>query len=288
MIANARMYSVSPAVAELWRRLLRAVIARAGCDVEWVDHGEPAPIDDLWRREDMAAVFMCGLPYSLSQSTVRLLAAPVPSPAEFRGLPQYWSEMVVRSGSPFRTLEDTFGGRIALTVPDSQSGCIAALHHLMTVGGRVPLYGEVITPRVTPLGAMSAVIDGAADVAPIDSYAYCLLQKYRPDLTSRLRIVAQTMPTPIPPLVASMQLPLVWGDAPGLDRLQRALLEAHTDAAIAPLMEGLLLERFVRPHEHAYDALRLNFEAASRYWKDHPLAATVHPAFAAAARSFAH
>ena len=47
---------------------------------------------------------------------------------------------------------------------------------------------EVITPRVTPLGAMSAVIEGAAEVAPIDSYAYCLLQKYRPDLTSQLRV----------------------------------------------------------------------------------------------------
>jgi hypothetical protein len=45
------------------------------------------------------------------------------------------------------------------------------------------------------------------------------------------------------------------------------------------MMSDLLLERFVRPDPATYDALRLNFEAATRYWHDHALAATVHPAF---------
>ena len=45
-------------------------------------------------------------------------------------------------------------------------------------------------------------------------------------------------------------------------------------------MEGLLLERFVHPDPGVYDALRLNFEAASQYWREHPLAAAVHPDFA--------
>ena len=170
MIANARMYSVSPEAAELWRRLLAAVIEQAGMDIALLEHAEPAPIDELWQRSDKAAVFMCGLPYSRSEPRPELIAAPVPSPADFHGLPQYWSEMVVRKESAFDTVEDTFGGRIALTVPDSQSGCLAALYYLMSAAHEFPLYREVITPRVTPMGAMSAVIDGAADIAPIDSY----------------------------------------------------------------------------------------------------------------------
>jgi ABC transporter, phosphonate, periplasmic substrate-binding protein len=270
MIANARMYSVNPETAGLWRRLLAAVIEHAGLDIRLLEHAEPAPMKELWDRPDKAAVFMCGLPFSLSDPRPELIAAPVPSPPEFRGLPQYWSEMVVRKDSDFQIIEDTFGGRIALTVPDSQSGCLAALYHLMTAADRFPLYREVTTPRVTPLGAMSAVIDGAADVAPIDSYAFCLLQKYRRDLTSQLRVVGRTAHTPIPPLVAS---------APGLDALQASFLEAHRIAAIVPLMEGLLLERFERPDPESYDALRSNFEIAIRYWRAHSLAATLHPAF---------
>ena len=179
--------------------------------------------------------------------------------------------MVVRKDSAFQIIEDTFGGRIALTVPDSQSGCLAALYYLMTAADRFPLYSEVITPRITPLGAMSAVIDGAADVAPVDSYAFCLLQKYRRDLTSQVRIIGRTARTPIPPLVASV---------PGLDALQAVFLEAHRIAPMVPLMEGLLLEKFERPDPSSYDALRSNFDTASRYWRAHPLAATVDPAFA--------
>jgi hypothetical protein len=270
MIANARMYSVSPEAAALWRKLLAAVVAHAGLDITLVEHTEPAPINELWQRSDKAAVFMCGLPFSRSDPRPELIAAPVPSPAAFRSLPEYWSELVVRRDSDFQTIEDTFGGRIALTVPDSQSGCLAALYYLMTAANRFPPYGEVITPKVTPLGAMSAVIDGAADVAPIDSYAFCLLQKYRSDLTSELRTIGRTARTPIPPLVASVG---------GLETLQAAFLEAHRIAAIAPLMADLLLERFVRPDPSAYDALRLNFATATRYWRARPLAASVHPAF---------
>jgi ABC transporter, phosphonate, periplasmic substrate-binding protein len=270
MIANARMYSVSAEAAGLWRSLLTAVIEHAGLDIKLLEHTEPAPINELWQRPDKAAVFMCGLPFSRCDPRPELIAAPVPSPPDFRGLPQYWSEMVVRKASGFRTIEDTFGGRIALTVPDSQSGCLAALYFLMTNARQFPLYREIITPQVTPLGAMSAVVDGAADVAPIDSYAYCLLQKYRRDLTSQLRVIARTPRTPIPPLVASRG---------GFEALQGAFLEADRIAAIVPLMQGLLLERFVRPDPNSYDALRLNFETAIRYWREHRLAATVHPAF---------
>ena len=270
MIANARMYSVSPEVAGLWRTLLAAVIEHAGLDITLLEHTAPAPINDLWQRPDKAAVFMCGLPFSRANPRPELIAAPVPSPPAFRGLPQYWSDMVVRKVSGFHTIEDTFGGRIALTVPDSQSGCLAALYFLMSNAHQFPLYREIITPQVTPLGAMSAVVDGAADVAPIDSYAYCLLQKYRRDLTSQLRVIARTPRTPIPPLVASTG---------GFEALQGAFLEADRIAAIAPLMQDLLLERFVRPDPVSYDALRLNFDTATRYWRAHALAATVHPAF---------
>jgi ABC-type phosphate/phosphonate transport system substrate-binding protein len=270
MIANARMYSVSPEAARLWRALLCAIIERAGLDIEWMDHAEPSPIDELWRRSDKGAVFMCGLPYSRFDPRPELIAAPVPSPSGFRGLPQYWSEWVVRKDSTYQAIEDTFGGRIALTVPDSQSGCLAALYDLMTRAESFPPYREVVTPKVTPLGALTAVIDGEAEVAPIDSYAYCLLKKFRPELVSQLRMIGRTARTPIPVLVASSS---------GNEKLQTAFLEAHQISSIQVIMAELLLERFVRPDPCDYDALRLNAETATQYWRDHALAAKVHPAF---------
>jgi ABC-type phosphate/phosphonate transport system substrate-binding protein len=284
MIANARMYAVTAQVAELWRALLSAVTAQAGMNAEVIEHAPPAAIEDLWRRTDMAAVFMCGLPYSRADPKPTLIAAPVPSPAEFAGLPKYWSELVVRSDSPFHDLESTLGGTICLTAPNSQSGYAAALQYLMAfdmarggkAGARSPLYREIAAPAVTPLGAVTAVVAGAADLAPIDAYAYRLLQKYRGDLTSRLRTVARTARTPIPPLVASIAGVTSSGAAASL---RAAFTAAHRDPALKVLLADLELSHFVTPDPRDYDALRINFESAMAYWRVHPLAEIVHPAF---------
>ncbi|HEY0801225.1 MAG TPA: PhnD/SsuA/transferrin family substrate-binding protein [Steroidobacteraceae bacterium] len=282
MIGNARMYTVSAHTAELWRALLSTVTTQAGMKVDVIEHAPPAAIEDLWRRTDMAAVFMCGLPYSCARSKPALIAAPVPSAEDFAGRPEYWSELVVRSDSPYQDIEATFGARLALTAPNSQSGYAAALQYLMThvmtrmardaqLGVTLPLYREVIAPTVTPLGAITAVISGAADVAPVDAYAYRLLQRYRSDLTSKLRTVARTARTPIPPLVASIEA----GDA-----LRSAFAQAHGNPKLKPLMADLELAKFLTPKPVDYDALRVNFQAARVYWREHPLAAIVHPAFA--------
>ena len=278
MIANARMYAMDVQATELWRALLRAVTAQAGLNVEVIEHAPPAAIDDLWRRTDMAAVFMCGLPYSRSDPKPTLIAAPVPAAADFAGRPEYWSEVVVRSDSRFYDLESTFGGKLCLTALNSQSGYAAALQHLMAFdvarsskgGARSPLYREIAAPAITPLGAVTAVVAGTADVAPIDAYAYRLLQKHRGDLTSKLRTVARTARTPIPPLVASIE---------GATALRAAFTAAHRDSALTILMAGLELSHFVTPDPRDYDALRINFESATAYWRAHALAEIVHPAF---------
>jgi ABC-type phosphate/phosphonate transport system substrate-binding protein len=279
MIANARMYAVGAQATELWRALLSAVTAQAGLNVEVIEHAPPERLDDLWRRTDMAAVFMCGLPYSRADPKPTLIAAPVPSPAEFAGLPKYWSELVVRGDSRFSDLQSTFGGKLCLTAPNSQSGYAAALQYLMAFdvartakagGARTPLYREIGAPAVTPLGAVTAVVTGTADVAPIDAYAYRLLQKHRGDLTSKLRTVARTARTPIPPLVASIE---------GAKGLRAAFTAAHRDPALKVLLAGLELSHFVTPDPRDYDALRVGFESATAYWREHPLAEILHPAF---------
>jgi ABC-type phosphate/phosphonate transport system substrate-binding protein len=287
MIVNARMYSVSTEAGAVWRELLSAIIAQAGVPASVIDYPPPAPLEDLWLRTDQAAVFMCGLPYSRAEPRPALIAAPVPSPAEFHGAPRYWSDFVVRKDSALQTVQDAFGKRIAFTVPGSQSGCVAALTYLMAAQRemradaeaqavrRAPLFSEIIAPTITPMGALAAVVDGAADIAPIDSYALRLLRRYRPDLASAVRVVGETVPTPIPPLVASATA------ASEKERaaLQSAFLEAHQSASFQPLMDELLLLGFARPDSNAYALLRERFDAATAYWSSHRLAACTHPAF---------
>jgi ABC-type phosphate/phosphonate transport system substrate-binding protein len=287
VIANARMYSVSAEAGTVWRELLSGIIAKAGVPVVVIDYPAPAPLEDLWLRTDQAAVFMCGLPYSRAEPRPVLIAAPIPSPAEFHGAPHYWSDFVVRKDSAFRTVQDAFGQRIAFTVPGSQSGCAAALTYLMAIHRAMqadaaaqavrcpPLFSEIIAPTITPMGALRAVVDGTADIAPIDSYALRLLRKYRPDLASAVRVVGQTVPTPIPPLVAAATS----ASPKELAALQSAFLEAHQNAPLKAVLDELLLLGFTRPDSNAYAVLRERFDAATAYWRSHRLAAHTHPAF---------
>jgi ABC-type phosphate/phosphonate transport system substrate-binding protein len=272
MIANARMYSVTPPVAALWRSLLSAILAGADEPIEIVDHLPPAPISELWRRSDKAAVFMCGLPWSLAAEQPGLVAAPVPSPAPYGDQPCYWSDVIVRADSPFLAIEQTFGHRLALTTPESQSGYAALLHALIPRAGSAPLFREIIEPRFTPMGALMAVIERKAELAPIDSYAFALLSKHAPELTAQVRIIMRTEPTAIPVLVAS---------GPVSPRITAAFLQAREVPAASELMDQLLIHRFVRPKRAAYDALRARFRTMEAYWRRHPLAEKAHPLFAA-------
>jgi ABC-type phosphate/phosphonate transport system substrate-binding protein len=271
VIANARLYSLVPAAGQAWQGLFEALAKSAGVPLTYLEHRPPAPINDLWGRQDLGAVFMCGLPYARSVPRPAIVAAPVPSPSAFKGQPQYWTDLVVRADSHFKSLEDTFGHRIALTAMDSQSGCLAVLYHLMSAKRNRALYQRVIEPRLTPLGAMTAVVDGLADIAPVDSFAFSLARRYVPELTSQLRAVGRTEPTPIPPIVAS---------GPVEPSLESAFLEAHNDLSMAPLMAHLHVARFVRPDPEAYDVLKRRFDAAITFWRQHPFASSVHPAFA--------
>jgi ABC-type phosphate/phosphonate transport system substrate-binding protein len=271
MIANARMYSITPKVAALWRALLDGVAKRSGVPVAVVDHLPPTPISELWQRPDKAAVFMCGLPYSLAAPRPSLIAAPVPSPTAYGDRACYWTDFVVRADSRFERLEQTFGERIAFTTTESQSGFGAPLHALMDAGGRKPLYRQVIEPRLTPMGAITAVTEGLAEIAPLDSYALALLQQHAPELTSRIRVIASTEPTAVPALVGSQPAPV----------LSAAFLDAHQVPELKPVMDQLLLRRFTSPDEKGYDVLRARFDTVKAFWSRHNLAETTHPAFAA-------
>jgi ABC-type phosphate/phosphonate transport system substrate-binding protein len=272
MIANARMYSVTPRVAALWRSLLASVLEATGKPVEIVDHAPPAPISELWKRSDKAAVFMCGLPFSLAAPGDSLVVAPVPSPAAYGGRDCYWSDVVVRADSPFQSIEQTFGHRLALTTPESQSGYAALLHALMPFGGSKPLYREIIEPRFTPVGAITAVIEKKAEVAPLDSYAFALLSRHAPELTSQVRVIRSTEPTAIPALVAS-------GSAS--PAIATAFLHAADIPVVRTLMDQLLLAGFTRPGVERYGELRERFLTMRAFWRRHPLAEVAHPLFAA-------
>ena len=243
MIASARMYSWSPSLAAAWRRLLGWVGKSAGVDLAIMDESDPTPLDELWARDDMGCVFMCGYPWALRRDRPALLASPVPSPPRYGGRAAYVTDFIVRADSPCTTLADTFGGAIAYSTEYSHSGYNAPRYHLLAhrTSERRAFYRAVLGPFVRQRPCLDAVVKGEADVAAIDGYALDLLRRHDPSAAGRVRVIETTTLAPSPPLVASPGI-----DAGARERLTRALIQAHLAEDVRPLLDDLLLARFDR------------------------------------------
>jgi ABC-type phosphate/phosphonate transport system substrate-binding protein len=259
-VANARMYSVNPAAASAWSELFEWLARASGVDLRVIDHKFPAALAELWSRPDLGCAFMCGFPYKLAQSPPKPVAAPVPQGAPVPGRPVYATRLVVKADSSFRSLQDTFGGRLGYTVEDSHSGYNALRHHLLPYrqrsGGN--LYRASIGPLTTPRRVIDAVLAGDIDVGPLDSYALDLMQHHDPGLAAKIRIVATTDVAPIPFLVASRECP-----DEVVTSLRTALIELGDVAACAGLRERLCLQGFAPVVIEDYD-LMLRWDAEAR------------------------
>ena len=242
-VASARMYSWSPTLTAAWRRMLQWVADRAGGGLTVLELADPYPLEELWARDDLGCVFMCGYPWAMRAERPHLLAAPVPSPARYDGRPIYFTDFVVRADSDYRTLEDTFGGRIAYSIEHSHSGYNAARFHLLG-------YRRPDGPLHRQLPVIDAVLDGRADVGPVDAYGLDLLRHHGAERAKRVRVVATTVEAPSAPLVASPGV-----DAPTRERMTDALLAAHTAPELKPTLDELLIARFVPADPASFDVM---------------------------------
>ena len=249
-LANARMYSVTPASTEAWKSVIGWVSETAGVPVEFIDHAPPKLLADLWSRADLGMVQMCGLPASLRSPAPTVLAAPLPSLPRYGGKAVYMSDLAVRADSKFRTLEDTFGGVAGYTLKDSQSGYFAFRYYLKTKHAQAK-YRKIVGGLMNARGIVQALAKGEIDVGPLDGYVWDLIRAGDPAFAAQVRVIASTDPTPMPPLIATAPL-----KEEEVDRLRKAFLKVHESRDLEAARRSLLIDRFVVPELSVYDETR--------------------------------
>jgi ABC-type phosphate/phosphonate transport system substrate-binding protein len=191
------------------------------------------------------------------------VAAPIPAAPRYGGMPVYFTDLVVRADSPFHTLTDTFGHRIAYTAKSSHSGFNALRHHLASrYAGRGQLYRQWVGPLTTPRRVVEALLSGDADIGPLDSYAHDLLRRHEPGLMAGLRLVESTAATPIPSLIASRATP-----ESVVEKLLGTLLTVGDRPELAELRDELCLYGFgiTAPDDYRITLLRAAQAEASGY-----------------------
>ena len=258
-VMNARMYAVTPEVEALWRTLLGHITREAGVALTLLPYPAPQPLEELWGRGDLGAVFMCGYPIALQLAPVIPIAAPIPRAAWANGRAVYRTDLIVRHDAPYRTLDDTFGGRSGWTVEHSHSGFNAWRHHLL--GYRTPdrpaLYHEMVGNLVTARKVLDSVREARIDVGPLDAYWHLLIARHAPQLTAGVRVLSSTEVAPMPAFVAAAGTP-----AELVARLRAAFTAASGQSWFGALADPLLLEGFAEVSEDTFTPLLSWHEAA--------------------------
>ena len=259
-VANARMYAVAPAAEAAWREALARVVAEAGLAFDYLPYPAPQPLETLWARRDLVAVFMCGYPIALGLADVVPLAAPIPDAPWAGGRAVYRSDLIVRADSPWRCLADSFEGRLGWTVEHSHSGFNALRHHLLAhLGpGRDGLYRETRGHLVTARRILDSVRDGTIDIGPLDAYWHMLIRRHAPELCEGIRVLESTDLAPAPAFVCAPSLGVA-----GVAALRAAFAAAAKRDWFAPLAAQLCLAGFQAMSREDY-APTLAWDRAAR------------------------
>jgi ABC-type phosphate/phosphonate transport system substrate-binding protein len=259
VIANARMYAVTPEVESAWRGLLERVSAEANVALEYLPYPAPQPLEHLWSRPDLGAVLMCGYPIALQLAPVQPIAAPIPRAAWAAGRAVYRTDLIVREDAPYERLEETFGGRAGWTVAHSHSGFNAFRHHLLAyrTPQRARLYREMVGNLVTARNVLDAVRERRIDVGPLDAYWHMLIARHAPRLCEGVRVLSSTALAPMPAFVAAADVP-----ADEVARLRAAFTSATTKPWFGEFADPLMLEGFAQATRAVFDpALQWDREA---------------------------
>lgn len=198
--------------------------------------------------------WICGLPYvqkvDRMDAQIELLAAPVMSTPRYQDKPVYFSDVIVRKESSFRSFEDLRGRRWAYNEPGSHSGYNLTRYMLANLGELNGFFGEVIAAGSHQV-ALQMLLDGGIDGTSIDSTVLEMELKNKPEVAEQIRKIATWGPSPIPPWVIHKGVPVNLRT-----RIRRTLLEMESDREGKALLADLGIKRFAEVSDADYDPIR--------------------------------
>jgi ABC-type phosphate/phosphonate transport system substrate-binding protein len=258
--ASLPMYNfpeMRDANARFWEAL-RGLLIEAGLDdVPAALTFERRPVPE---RLEPAMLFSqtCGYPLEtvFKGQAIRLGAPLYEAPGCARAGadgPTHCAFFLVRENSPATRLADLKGGVFLLNGPVSNSGMNLPRRALAEIAGGKPFFRQVIETGGHP-ASLDRLLRGEGDVASIDCVTYAFWRKYRPEAAARVRILAETPPSPAIPFVTSIATPPAIVDA-----LRAALGALGSAPRYAAVRAGLMISAIEDVPDAAYRGL-LDYE----------------------------
>ncbi len=233
---------------QLYDRWAAYLGTHIGRPVQFVQARSYREIMGLLEAGGLDFAWICGYPFVQKRDPdfLQLLAVPV-----FEGAPLYRSYIIVNRDSPIASLADLEGRVFAFSDPDSNSGYLVPQAMLAQRGHRPESFFRLSFFTYSHAETIEAVAEGLADGGAVDSYIWEYLNKTRPDLTARTRVILRSETFGFPPLVARLGL-----DRDLRDRMAAALTGMEEDVEGRRLLAEFALDRFGQFPETLFDSIR--------------------------------
>lgn len=239
---------LAPNMFPLYAFIARYVQARLGIATELI-------VGSSYERvcEQAEVSFLCGLAYIELRrlgEPIEPLAAPLLHGDRYGSRPIYFSDVIVRRDSPYRSFADLRGCSWAYNEPFSHSGPGVTCHRLAELGETHDFFGRVIWAGWHEK-SIRLVHEGKVDASAIDSHVLTMTLHDHPKLADGLRVLDSLGPSTIQPIVVAS-----WLEEGLKADLRAVLLEMNTDAAAQTVLAGRLVQGFTAIADQDYDDLR--------------------------------
>ena len=231
-----------------YREFLDYIGTELGRQVEYVDATSYEEINAKLETREIDGAIVCSGPYvdGHKKFGLELLAAP-----KAHGGTVYYSYIIVPKNSPARRLEDLRGKSFAFSDPLSNSGKLVPEYLLARKGENSITFFSKTAYSGSHDKSILAVADNLVDGAAVDSLIWEYLNRIKPELTTKTRILLKSDPYAIPPFVVHPSL-----DPELKKKLRNILLNAHTTPKGKELLAKMMTEQFVAIPDSAYDSIR--------------------------------
>jgi ABC-type phosphate/phosphonate transport system substrate-binding protein len=210
--------------------------------------------EKLFDQGSIQILWLCGFPYvdkaDSLDGAMELCAAPIPAAPRYNGRPVYFSDVVVRHDSPYRSFLELRGAAWAFNEPRSHSGFNVVRAYLAELGQSQGFFGTA-TESGAHTRSIEMILAGDVAGAAIDSTVLEWAISENPDLKERLRVIETIGPSPIPPWVISNSVPKKLRD-----ELRGVFLAMDGDIFGREILRGSGIERFDAVLDSDYDPIR--------------------------------
>jgi len=257
--ANLPMYNLPgmQAVNEtFWHALRERIIAR-GIDAHNVefDRGGRSVPDGI--GPDILFTQICGYPlFKYFRGQAIVLATPCYATLGCEG-PNHTAFFMTRADEPAKRLEEFRGRIFGCNSLQSNSGMNLPRVSLARIAKGQSLFREVvITSGHVP--RLEQLVRGAIDLCSIDCVTWGFVERFRPELAQRVRVLEATPPSPSLPFVTAASTP-----PDEFAALLAALDDLFADPRTAAIRADLRISGIEHLPDHAY-AILADYEDEAR------------------------